>query len=776
MQSLAIYLLKVTACSGILLLYYRLALRNKRFHYYNRFYLLVTVAASILLPLLNINWFTISSSNAKAIALMDVMYVQGDAAAVAGQAGGFGVNWQELPVIIYIAVGLFFIGLLIWRICRIYAFKKKYSATNMGEFDFINTDLSQAPFSFLQNLFWRSDIDLNETTGRQILQHELTHIRQKHTVDKLCMQLVLAVFWLNPFYWFIQKELYLLHEFIADEKAIENNDGAAFATMLLTSQYGRNIFAPAQPFAYSPIKRRLHMLTNITQPKYSYLRRLMILPLLASVLLLFAFRLRKEQMLALAEPSVQIAATNFKVVIDAGHGGNDAGLRINGTTEKQVTLRLAQKMQQLAGNYNIDVVLTRNGDNAVSEADRVAFATKQDAGAFISLHLDYSSGMAQHGIGIFVSNANKHFAESKLLGSAILQSLSGTFTVNKTLKQRITPINVLNNNSLPAILLQCGTMSNAADFKNVTQDEKLTGMANEILAGIAAFANHPVTIQNVSLKEISPAGSYRPKHDTTPALEEITVIGRKDTTRSVSKALIVLNGKEVDFSTLGALNPSDIEAMYVLKDETAIEKYGKKGENGVIEIYTKGNAPARAKIYIQDVSLSSLKPVQQTSDKTNKGNLQEVTVLALHPVKNNDGATTTGGVAADTTRLEPVVVLGHPIETNPETVIYTTSGTEPAVFPGGHKAWEAYLQRNLNTVLLSDKGAPPGQYVATISFAVDEEGNLSNFKVIKDPGYGAANEALRVLQRGPKWVPAKQNGKPVKVIQRQSITWSISKG
>jgi len=50
--------------------------------------------------------------------------------------------------------------------------------TKTEEFDFINTDLQQAPFSFLKNIFWRNDISLDEPTGKQILQHEITHIKQ----------------------------------------------------------------------------------------------------------------------------------------------------------------------------------------------------------------------------------------------------------------------------------------------------------------------------------------------------------------------------------------------------------------------------------------------------------------------------------------------------------------------------------------------------------------------------------------------------------------------
>lgn len=772
MQQLAFYLLKVIACSGLLLLYYRFALRNKRFHYYNRFYLLATIVASLLLPLLNINWFTINSTSDKAIALMNVMYVQGGEVMVDGQSSFFNLTWQQAPAILYTTVCLFFVVVLLRRVYKIYAFKKTYAATDMGEFDFINTDLAQAPFSFLQNLFWRNDIDLNETTGRQILQHELTHIRQKHTWDKLFMQLVLAIFWVNPFYWFIQKELYLLHEFIADEKAIENNDGAAFAAMLLTSQYGKSIFAPAQSFAYSPIKRRLFMLTNLTKPRYSYARRLMVLPLLAGVVMLFAFRLKKAEQITIQDVYIGTAETpGFKVVIDAGHGGTDDGMRINNTTEKDITLRLAQKVKQLSVKYNIDVVLTRNNDAEPMPRERIAPGTLQGAAAFISLHVDYNKDPSQRGISAFISPSNKHYAESRLLGSAVLQNLAGSFTVSPNLKQRQSPIAVLNNNPLPAILLECGMMTNAQDLRNITSDEGITAMAQHILQGIANYANHNVTVQN----EVQQQVLYGRHTDTTQPVK-ITfttplILCKPDTIDVSKKPLIIVDNVE-DADGLKKVEPADISRIMVLKDGSAIDKYGDKGRNGVIEVFTK-EYDAKS-IVIEEVKLAEALPVTTNKNAVKSIRLAEVT-------KNNSAITITGNIsmAEAAKNASAITITGKNsesfnLQSKPGGI--TVAEAEPASFPGGKQAWQQYLSRELKTNIVVDNGGPAGNYTATVSFTVDEQGNLSDFKIVKDPGYGTGAEAVRVIQRGPKWIPAKQDGKPVKVIQQQKITWSVSKG
>ncbi len=98
----------------------------------------------------------------------------------------------------------------------------------------------------------------------------------------------------------------------------------------------------------------------------------------------------------------------------------------------------------------------------------------------------------------------------------------------------------------------------------------------------------------------------------------------------------------------------------------------------------------------------------------------------------------------------------------------------PAEFPGGVYSWIRYLERSLDGDLPKRKGAPIGKYAVIVRFLVDKEGNLSDVKAETDPGYGTAEEAVRVLKNGPKWVPAKQNGVNVPFIHRQAIVFVIS--
>ena len=97
-----------------------------------------------------------------------------------------------------------------------------------------------------------------------------------------------------------------------------------------------------------------------------------------------------------------------------------------------------------------------------------------------------------------------------------------------------------------------------------------------------------------------------------------------------------------------------------------------------------------------------------------------------------------------------------------------------AKFPGGAGAWQKYLERNLNSNVPVDNGAPPGNYTVVVSFLVDKSGNISEVQALNDPGYGCGTEAVRVIKKGPAWTPAVQNGRNVIYRQKQAITFQVS--
>jgi protein TonB len=100
-----------------------------------------------------------------------------------------------------------------------------------------------------------------------------------------------------------------------------------------------------------------------------------------------------------------------------------------------------------------------------------------------------------------------------------------------------------------------------------------------------------------------------------------------------------------------------------------------------------------------------------------------------------------------------------------------TSVQNPAEFPGGVGEWQRYLQKNLRYPEAAVETGVSG--VVRVQFIVDSDGNISEVKALNDPGEGLAEEAVRIIKKGPKWRPAEQNG--TKVIYRhiQAITFRL---
>lgn len=96
-----------------------------------------------------------------------------------------------------------------------------------------------------------------------------------------------------------------------------------------------------------------------------------------------------------------------------------------------------------------------------------------------------------------------------------------------------------------------------------------------------------------------------------------------------------------------------------------------------------------------------------------------------------------------------------------------------ASFPGGDAKWRQYLERNAQGQVATDNGAPEGTYTTVVQFVVDKEGNISDVRALTNHGYGMEQEAMRVIKKGPKWIPAVQNGRQVKAFRKQPITFQV---
>ncbi|OQP54466.1 N-acetylmuramoyl-L-alanine amidase [Niastella populi] len=510
-MTLLLYLGKVTLCSGILLGYYWLFLRNKRFHRYNRFYLQATMLVSVVLPFLRIPvlYKPQNAVNQAVYETIEVLTVNYGEEEGMGSGPGRVASLFTIENALYILYALGIVALL-WMLVRsliyIRRISKQYPFERVSGLKFFTTREPGTPFSFFRSIFWNHELPFNSHDGQQIFRHELFHVQQKHSTDIILTEIVTAFFWFNPFFHILKRELKAIHEFLADQYAISDNDRYAYAELLVMQTLKANHIPITNHFFQNHIKRRIAMITHKQSSRYSYGSRLMALPLLA---LLFCTVALYAQRSANGGRTIYYNGPEkapVTVIIDAGHGGKDAGAySTNGNVkEKDLTLQISQKIQQLAPQYNVNVVMTRTDDNLPGGGTdinnglraRTELAQKVNPDMYISIHISHSDNKGPYsGFEVWVSNKdNERTNRSKHLGAALTQELSTLYKTEKTLKQRTTNIWVLEQTPCPAVLIECGYIDNEKDLAFISGSSNQETIAKKILEGIVNAKNKPVAV------------------------------------------------------------------------------------------------------------------------------------------------------------------------------------------------------------------------------------------------------------------------------------------
>lgn len=369
--------------SAVMSAYYLLFLRDKTFHHYNRFYLLGTMVLSLLLPLLKVEYFTIETDSR--ILLLLNQFNQNSSQEVENT-----FNFWDFGALILGIVSFFLLAKLTLGLVKIHQLKKEFPKESIEGITFYNTNLHDAPFSFFRNLFWKKSILINSDLGKQILKHEMVHIEQKHSFDKLFVQIIQSLFWFNPIFYFIKKEITLIHEYLADKKAVKNADTRAFAQMLLASNFSGNVLPATSPFLSSNLKKRLKMLTQ-KNTKYSYARRILALPILFGVsfaLLVNAKNIEIKKQNKAIEIAVQelkkdtVKEKDVQKLLEAQQAKiNKASEKIRKENEKIATLseqtrKKSEELQKIAKEKGADSydyeLKAKELENLGNEIDRIA--------------------------------------------------------------------------------------------------------------------------------------------------------------------------------------------------------------------------------------------------------------------------------------------------------------------------------------------------------------------------------------------------------------------
>ena len=285
----------------------------------------------------------------------------------------------------------------------------------------------------------------------------------------------------------------------------------------------------------------------------------------------------------------------------------------------------------------------------------------------------------------------------------------------------------------------------------------------------------------------------------------------------IKQALFIMDGKTVSWEEMKNLNPDNLLAINVLKGDKATE-YGKAGKNGVILIQTRFVAPQPPSIIApptppapaEVVSVVGAKgaivnnrgrtplyvingvPVQKNTNNPiqniNPNDIESINIMKDKSAISLYGKEGEDGVVLITTKsgIKSTIKTGYKMDAQElvdkyPTVVTVTNYQKnvtritPPQFPGGEEALAKYLEQNLNHKLPSERGGPEGKYTVVLSFLVEEDGTVSNVEARNDPGYGTAEEAIRVIKNGPNWIPSERDGKKGNYLKRMSIEFMVSK-
>ncbi|NEW84517.1 MAG: M56 family metallopeptidase [Mariniphaga sp.] len=284
---------------AIFTLVYLLFLRKETFFVLNRIYLLGSVCFSILLPFIHFQVFnkmpsimldevTITATGYQN--LLQTVFVYSSTI-----SGEIEKTIQSIGPIrfIYLLGTTFFFLVFLYRLLQITALILNNDIEVKNRISIIKIDRDTTPFSFF-NFVFISRNNENSQGMREMLAHEMEHVRQGHSYDVMILELLTIFLWFNPFFWLIKRSIRENHEFLADSGVLKPEvSSAAYRLLLLNSAFLQQPVI-ANNFNYSLIKIRIKMIRKIKSPKTATLKLSIGILVTAALFVIFACENNKK--------------------------------------------------------------------------------------------------------------------------------------------------------------------------------------------------------------------------------------------------------------------------------------------------------------------------------------------------------------------------------------------------------------------------------------------------------------------------------------------------
>ncbi|MFD0993408.1 M56 family metallopeptidase [Tenacibaculum geojense] len=272
------YIIQVILFQILFLAVYDLFLSKETFFNKNRVYLLVTVLLSFLLPLLKIETIQKSVSKEYTILLPEVVLFPQKV--IEEQSWYQSIHYLE---VLFWCGLLFFSILFLVKLYKIIKLISTHITIKERDYTLVLLPKNSKAFSFFNFIFLGEEI--HPDRKQEIIQHELIHSKQKHSLDLLFFEFLKIIMWFNPMIWVFQKRISLVHEYITDDMVSKSVSTKDYIRNLLSEVFQvAHISFINQFYKPSLIKKRIQMMTKRKSKQIKQLKYLVLVPVLASML------------------------------------------------------------------------------------------------------------------------------------------------------------------------------------------------------------------------------------------------------------------------------------------------------------------------------------------------------------------------------------------------------------------------------------------------------------------------------------------------------------
>lgn len=300
MNEFTFFALKSILSLGLFALIYRIVMMKEGNFHIRRLYLLLSVIISIILPLIRINLPGIGDGLPGIV--LDEIIVYSNGIRLIRETSA--IPFTKTIQILYFAVAGFLLFRIVIQIITILVHSRSEGESPFQGVRVVALEDKNISYSFFRSVFIGKSIDPNER--RRILSHEMVHAKQLHSLDVLFIEVLSVVLWFNPLIWWFRNEIRNVHEYLADEGALEDgHDRKEYQITLLEHLIGSASLTITNRFNYSLIKNRIAMMNQSQNKRKNTWKVFLLIPVSMLVVLAFACTQKTTDLIANPENPIQ---------------------------------------------------------------------------------------------------------------------------------------------------------------------------------------------------------------------------------------------------------------------------------------------------------------------------------------------------------------------------------------------------------------------------------------------------------------------------------------